>query len=251
VVPDRFLEPLFGPDALYQALTGEIPFSDPVFVDALELFNNYVQKGWFGGSQQKFFSNSFDALHADLGDGKAAMNIEGSWFLSDISDFFKDLGDAWDWAPLPPLRSGVPPVLYELGLGSTLSVNRRAGDTDGAAAFIDYLTADKKRAAEWMAAVPSAFNAPLPFTESDFPASMDPRVARQLADLSEATGKGNFGYTAWTFWPSKSDLYIQEESQKVLTGDITAAEFCKGLNEEFTKERKEGAVPKIIKPGGA
>jgi raffinose/stachyose/melibiose transport system substrate-binding protein len=247
--PTVFWNHYSGPDALYQALTGEIPFSDPVFVDAMELFNNYVQKGWFGGSQQKFFSNSFDALHADLGDGKAAMNIEGSWFLSDIRDFFKDSGDAWDWAPLPPLRSGVPPVLYELGLRSTLSVNRRAGDTDGSAAFIDYLTADKKRAAAWMAAVPSAFNAPLPFTTSDFPASMDPRVARQLADLSEATGKGNFGYTAWTFWPSKSDVYIQEESQKVLTGDITAAEFCKGLNEQFTEERKDGAVPKIIKPG--
>jgi raffinose/stachyose/melibiose transport system substrate-binding protein len=144
----------------------------------------------------------------------------------------------------------VPAELYELGIGSTLSVNASAEDTEGAAAFIDYLVADKKRAAEWMAAVPSAFNAPLPFTESDFPSSMDERVARQLSALSQATNEGNFGYTAWTFWPAKSDLYIQEEMQKVLTGDITAAEFCEGLDEEFTKERKEGAVPKIIKPAG-
>jgi len=77
---------------------------------------------------------------------------------------------------------------------------------------------------------------------------MDDRVARQLAALSRATAKGNFGYTAWTFWPSKSDVYIQEEMQKVLTGDITPAEFCSGLDETFTKELKEGAVPKIIKP---
>ena len=249
--PTVFWNHYSGPDALYQALTGEIPFSDPVFVDAIELFNNYVQKGWFGGSQEKFFSNGFDALHADLGDGKAGTNVEGSWFLSNIEDFFKESGDAWDWAPLPPLRSGVPAELYELGIGSTLSVNVSAEDTEGAAAFIDYLVADKKRAAEWMAAVPSAFNAPLPFTESDFPSSMDERVARQLAALSQATNEGNFGYTAWTFWPAKSDLYIQEEMQKVLTGDITAAEFCEGLDEEFTKERKEGAVPKIIKPAGA
>jgi raffinose/stachyose/melibiose transport system substrate-binding protein len=179
------------------------------------------------------------------------MNIEGSWFLADIGDFFKDSGDAWDWAPLPPLRSGIPAELYELGLGSTLSVNARAQDAEGAAAFIDYLVADKKRAAEWMAAVPSLFNAPLPFTESDFPASMDERVARQLASLSQATEKGNFGYTAWTFWPSKSDVYIQEEMQKVLTGDLTPAEFCSGLDETFTKDRKEGAVPKIIKPGSS
>jgi raffinose/stachyose/melibiose transport system substrate-binding protein len=236
---------------LYQALTGEIPFSDPVFVDAIALFDTYVQNGWFGGSRERFFSNGFDALHADLGDGKAAMNIEGSWFLADIGDFFKDSGDAWDWAPLPPLRSGIPAELYELGLGSTLSVNARAQDAEGAAAFIDYLVADKKRAAEWMAAVPSLFNAPLPFTESDFPASMDERVARQLASLSQATEKGNFGYTAWTFWPSKSDVYIQEEMQKVLTGDLTPAEFCSGLDETFTKDRKEGAVPKIIKPGSS
>jgi raffinose/stachyose/melibiose transport system substrate-binding protein len=220
-------------------------------VDAIELFNSYVQKGWFGGSQEKFFSNGFDALHADLGDGKAGTNVEGSWFLATINDYFQDSGDAWDWAPLPPLRSGVPAELYELGIGSTLSVNGRAENAEGAAAFIDYLVADKMRAAEWMAAVPSAFNAPLPFSQSDFPSSMDERVARQLAALSQATNEGNFGYTAWTFWPSKSDVYIQEEMQKVLTGDVTAAEFCKGLDEQFTEERKEGAVPKIIKPGSA
>src|SRR5918994_2696253 len=249
--PTVFWNHYSGPDALYQALTGEIPFSDPVFVDAMELFNEYVQKGWFGGSTERFFSNRFDALHADLGDGKAGTNIEGSWFLATIEPFFEASGDQWDWAPLPPLREGIPAELYELGIGSTLSVNARAGDAEGAAAFIDYLTADKNKAAEWMAAVPAAFNAPLPFEQSDFPASMDPRVARQLASLSEATGKGNFGYAAWTFWPSKSAVYIQEDSQKVLTGDITAAEFCKGLDDIFTQERKEGVVPKIIKAGSA
>src|ERR671912_414835 len=168
--PTVFWNHYSGPDALYQALTGEIPFSAPVFVEAIELFNTYVQNGWFGGSRQK---------------------------------------------------------------------------------FIDYLVADKKRAAEWMAAVPAAFNAPLPFEQGDFPSSMDDRVERQLVRLSQATDKGNFGYTAWTFWPPKSDVYIQEDSQKVLTEDITAAEFCEGLDEVFTEERKEGAVPKIIKPGSA
>ena len=252
--PTVFWNHYSGPDALYQALTGEIPFSDPVFVEAIELFNTYVQNGWFGGSQQKFFSNGFDALHADLGEGKAAMNIEGSWFLATINDYFGQAAgndNDWEWAPLPPMRDGITPELYELGLGSTLSVNRQAQNADGAAAFIDYLVADKKHATEWMAAVPAAFNAPLPFEEGDFPQSMDDRVERHLVRLSQATGKGNFGYTAWTFWPSKSDVYIQEDSQKVLTGDITAAEFCKGLDEVFKEDRKEGAVPKIIKPGTA
>ena len=252
--PTVFWNHYSGPEALYQALTGEIPFSDPVFVDAIELFNTYVQNGWFGGSRERFFSNGFDALHADLGDGKASMNVEGSWFLATIGEFFGQVannGDEWDWAPLPPLRDGVPQELYELGLGSTLSVNRLAQNADRAAAFLDYLVADKNRVAEWMAAVPAAFNAPLPFDEGDFPSSMDERVARQLAALSQATAEGNFGYTAWTFWPAKSGLYIQEEVQKVLTGDVTAAEYCEGLDEVFKEDREEELVPKIIEPGSA
>jgi raffinose/stachyose/melibiose transport system substrate-binding protein len=252
--PTVFWNHYSGPDALYQALTGEIPFSDPVFVEAIDLFNTYVQNGWFGGSRQRFFSNGFDAFHIDLGDGKAAMNLEGSWFLSEIDNYFGQAAgnnNDWEWAPMPPLRDGIAPELYELGLGSTLSLNSRAQNTDGAAAFIDYLVAEKKRASEWMAAVPAAFNAPLPFEEGDFPRSMDDRVERHLVRLSQATDKGNFGYTAWTFWPPKSDVYIQEDSQKVLTEDITAAEFCEGLDEVFTEERREGAVPKIIKPGSA
>ena len=252
--PTVFWNHFSGPQALYEALSRETPFSDAVFVDAIELFNGYVQKGWFGGSRQKFFSNGFDALHADFGDGKAATNIEGSWFMATAAEFFGQKAgneNEWDWAPLPPMQSGVPRELYELGIGSTISVNARSGNTDGAAAFIDYLVADKKRAAEYMAAIPSAFNAPLPFEDGDFPGSMDERVRRQLVSLSQATDRGNFGYTNWTFWPSKSTVYIQEEIQKVLTGDMTAAAYCKGLADVFAEERKEGAVPKIIEPGGA
>ncbi len=252
--PTVFWNHYSGPDALYQALTGETKFADPIFVEAIELFKTYVDNGWFGGSQERFFSNGFDALHADFGEGKAAMNVEGSWFMASAADFFGQAAgneNDWDWTPLPPLREGVPPELYELGIGSTLSVNQSSQNANGAAAFVDYLVADKARVTEWMAAVPSAFNAPLPFQEGDFPSSMDPRVERQLVSLSQATSEGNFGYTNWSFFPAKSTVYIQEEMQKVLTGDITAAEYCSGLDEVFKEDRKEGLVPKIIKPGSA
>ncbi|MBA3388937.1 MAG: extracellular solute-binding protein, partial [Rubrobacter sp.] len=214
--PTVFWNHYSGPDALYQALTGETKFADPIFVEAIELFKSYVDNGWFGGSQERFFSNGFDTLHADFGDGKAAMNVEGSWFMASAVDFFGQAAgneNDWDWTPLPPLREGVPPELYELGIGSTLSVNQSAQNPEGAAAFVDYLVADKARVTEWMAAVPSAFNAPLPFQEGDFPSSMDPRVERQLVSLSQATSEGNFGYTNWSFFPAKSTVYIQEEMQ--------------------------------------
>ena len=47
--PTVFWNHYSGPEALHAALTGEIPFSDPIFIEAIDLFNRYVQNGWFGG----------------------------------------------------------------------------------------------------------------------------------------------------------------------------------------------------------
>jgi raffinose/stachyose/melibiose transport system substrate-binding protein len=89
---------------------------------------------------------------------------------------------------------------------------------------------------------------PVPFEPEDFPSNIDPRIKDQMISLSEATSQGNFGYTTWTFWPPASDTYIYEEMEKVLTGDITPAEYTTGLDEIFKKELKEGKVPPIIDP---
>ncbi len=51
-----------GPDAVYQALTGQIPWTDPVFVDAITLLRSYFSKGWFGGGIKQYFTNTFSAL---------------------------------------------------------------------------------------------------------------------------------------------------------------------------------------------
>jgi raffinose/stachyose/melibiose transport system substrate-binding protein len=237
-----------GPDALFQALTGEIPWTDPVFVEAVELMNSYFQKGWFGGSVEKYFSNRFDPLYTLLGDGKAAMNMEGTWFDINVESFFGSKAgndNEWDWAPIPALRAGVPYPLFALGIGGTISISPRAENPDAAATFLDWYYSSPKRVARAVAEVNSQ-PLPVPLDESDFPASMDDRIARQIETMSEATGKGNFGYTTWTFWPPKSDTYVYEEMENVLVGKITPAEYCEGLNDLFKQELSEGKAPPII-----
>ncbi|MDQ3523153.1 MAG: extracellular solute-binding protein [Gemmatimonadota bacterium] len=169
--PTVFWNHFSSPEALYQVLTAEIAFSDPIFVEAIDLFNDYVQRGWFGGSRERFFSNGFDSIHAALGNGEAAMNMEGSWFMATIGDFFGGAAgndNEWDWVPLPPMRDGVPKELYGLGLGSTLSVKHNTQNADEAAAFLNYLVSDTERAAKWMADVPAAFNAPIPLGKKTY-----------------------------------------------------------------------------------
>jgi raffinose/stachyose/melibiose transport system substrate-binding protein len=87
---------------------------------------------------------------------------------------------------------------------------------------------------------------PLAFTTDDFPEAMDPRVAEILVNLGEATSSGNFGYAAWTFWPSKTHIWLHDEIQKVFTGDMTPQAYCDGMAELFAEELAEGVVPTPI-----
>jgi raffinose/stachyose/melibiose transport system substrate-binding protein len=237
-----------GPDALFQALTGELPWTDAVFVDGIELMNEYFRNGWFGGSVDRYFSNRFDTLYSLLGEGKAAMNMEGTWFVLNVNRFFgKEAGNdsEWGWAPTPPLREDIPDPLFELGIGGTISINARAESPDDNAEFLDWYYSNPEIHAR---AVAEADFQPVPvhYDQDDFPSSIDPRVEDQIVTLSDATGAGNFGYTTWTFWPPKSDTYIYEEMEKVLVGDLTPKTYCAGLNDLFKEELEEGKIPPII-----
>ena len=243
-----------GPEALYQALTGEIPWTDPIFVDAIDLLNQYFQKGWFGGNIQQFFTTAPNEWYAQLGSGEAAMDMDGFWVASTIGDFFgQDAGNdnEWGWKPLPSLRSGVPQSIYELAIGATLSINSRSEYPDEAASYMDWYFSDPKRIAKRMAEVPAWFNIAAPVNEDDFPSNMDSRIKQIIAELNNATSKGNFGYATWTFWPPKTDQFIIEKLENVLTGDMTPVEYCEGVNKLFQQEFEDGKVPPAIEPGNA
>ena len=240
-----------GPDAVYSALQGETPWSDPIFVDSIALLNSYFQKGWFGGGVKQYFTNRFDTLNTKLAKGDIAMDITGSWAFGDMRSFFDGkVGagpDAWDWAPLPAFGDHVPRDLYTLSVGGTYSINADSRYPGKAAEYLDWLISDRKRVADAVAEV--AFQPyPLNFSDSDFPAKTDDRIRRLYVDMAAAK---TFGFVTWTFWPPKSDVYIYQQMDKVLTGKLTPKEYCAGLDKVFAEERRQGKVPPIPKPAGA
>ena len=240
-----------GPDAVYSALQGETPWTDPIFVDAITLLNGYFQKGWFGGGVKEYFTNRFDALNTKFAKGGIAYDIVGSWAFGDMRSFFDGKTgagpDVWDWAPLPAFRQGIPHDLYTLSVGGTYSINADSKNPAKAAEYLNWLISDRKREANAVAAV--AFQPyPLNYSESDFPAKTDERIRRLYVDMAAAKA---FGYVTWTFWPPKSDVYIYQEMDKVLTGKITPKDYCAGLDKVFQEERKQNKVPPVPKPAGA
>ncbi len=237
-----------GPQAVYQALTGEIPWTDPVFVDAIALLLSYFQKGWFGGGVKQYFTNTFNALDAEFAKGKAAMDVEGSWAFSNWPSYFgpNNSGMDYDWFPIPPLRTGVPQNLYTLGIGYTLSVKASSKVADASAKYLNWLYSTPQRAAQELADI-NFPPPPIPLNPVDFPSNVDPRVKRHYLALDQASSQGTFGYTTWTFWPPRSDVIAYDSLDKVLSGDLTPAQFCAQMNDTFKQELAQGVVPPIPK----
>lgn len=241
-----FFNQYAGPEALYSALKGDTPWSDPVFVDAVTLLNDYFQKGWFGGGVKHYFTNRFDTLNVALAKGEVALDITGSWGFSDMATYFSGEGDsadadAWDWARLPTLSDDVPADLFALAVGATYSINADMPDPDKAAVYLDWLMADPKRQGDAVAKI-AWQPLPLEYKQSDFPTTLDDRIRRFY---SEFAATKHIGYMSWTFWPPKSDVYIYEQMDRVLTGDLTPEEYCEGLDELFQEELDDGKVPPI------
>ena len=238
----EFLNKVAGPDKVYEALKGTRPWTDPEFVRAIEVLNTMQQKGWFMGGLERYYTATFDEAHAALGNGEAAMNIEGTWFLNDISTVFGEAAgnsNDWGWVPVPSTSGD---AIFNLGIGSTYSINKATKNPQAVVAFIDYVfSADVQGTL-----VAECNSAPAPIRlEADALAGIDPRKAEIFEALGTASDQNNYGYTTWTFWPPKSDTYIYEEVEKVWANTVTSQEYLEGLQKIFGEELKAGDIPPL------
>ncbi len=239
-----------GPDAIYKALTGEVEFTDPIFVEAVQLLKSYFDKGWLADGTKKYFSVPSQELGAQFGKGKIAMIPQGEWFMSQVGTYFGSKagnGNDWDWMPLPALSKDVTYPLFEVGIGGSLAINKASKSQDAAAKFLNYYFGDKEAALKRMADVPATYNIPIDFDPSQIPSTIDPRAKRVLTSVNDAVSQGKYGYVTWTWWPPKSDVFIYQGLDKVLTGKSTPSQYCADLAKQFKAEKSAGTIPQIIK----
>lgn len=228
-----------GPDKVYQALTGEIEWTDPDFVTAIELLNQMQQNGWFMGGLDRYYTATGAERQAALGNGEAAMNIEGTWFMADVGTYFGEAAgneNDWGWVPVP---SATGEDIYTLGIGQTYSINANSQNPDAAANYLDYyFSAETQGTLVATCGLPPA---PLELSQEALD-QLDPRHAELLQALNETTAAGSYGYTTWTFWPPAAENYLIEEIETVWAGEMTAEEYLAGHQEVFDEAREEGTV---------
>ena len=167
----------------------------------------------------------------------------GTWTFQATENAFKDISDDWEWAPFPNLtmEGGNPSFL--LALGTTLSINGQSKYPEEAAKVIDYIFKNKALVLD----MANDFNfgefvIPLKYTNSDFGANVNSKVRRYLIEFAQATGKGNYGYTTWTFWPAEPGVHIWKDMEVLWAGDITAKEYMEDHEKLWKKARRKKAT---------
>jgi len=246
-----YLNNVAGPQNLYNALIGEKPWTDPEFVEAMELLKVHIaDNGWFSGSLENYFATAYEDYWPELAKGNAAMIMIGTWGFWSIPAAFEEAGTEWDWAPLPIFDESAGDYNYELATGSTMSVNAQSEHPDMAVDVINDLLSDPDRVlalaatqgfGEWMV--------PLRVAAEDFPAGTDERFTRFFADFAKVTGEGRIGYTTWTFWPAGPNVQLWQDIELVWYDEMSVEDYLAIHQETWDEARAAGVELNIPAPG--
>ena len=239
-----------GPENVYKALIGEKKWTDPEFVEAIELLRKHmVDDGYWSGSLETYYSLDWDNFNAEFASRGSAMLMIGTWGFDVTATNFAEISDDWDWAPLPILhpQAGNQPN-YQLATGGTMSINAASKNADAAAKVIDWILSDKVRALKTTAQLGyGGWLLPLNYEDADFDPNIDPRQKRFLTEFAKASGSGNYGYTTWTFYPNDPGVHIWKDMEVVWAGDITPLEFMEESQRLWDKARADDALVPVGK----
>jgi raffinose/stachyose/melibiose transport system substrate-binding protein len=236
-----------GPQNLYEILTGDRDWNDAAVVDALETMKSQIDKGWWGGGAERWFTNTDPDMCTGIANGDVAMYMSGTWSFSSMGTFFTDSGNDpqdWDWAPLPSLAEGVEPGVFPMAIGTALSISSDSSDPDTAAAFLDHLVGDTSRSLGYLAEQ-GENPPPVAYAADDFPEGIDPRAQRLYEQIPESD---NIGYASWTFLPPQTNTALYTEFDGVITGDMSPSAYADFLKTSFEQELGAGGLPTPFTP---
>ena len=234
------LNAVAGPETIYKALTGEIPWTDPAIVEAIDTLDRWWDAGYFGPDY--FSINSGEQVAERLANGDAGMMPSGTWAFQNVAIYFGESGAQPGFSGFPSAKDA--PV-FPLGVGSTFSIAQTSANPDGAAKVIDFIfspTFYGPMNSAWQ----GEWNIPLvDLSEVQMGPDVLPIFTEAMATLASSVNEGNYGYTTWTFLPPATDSLLINGIEEVWLDRTTSEEFLAELDAQFKQEMSEGKVPAI------
>lgn len=235
------LNSIAGPENVYKALKGEIPWTAEPFVKAITRLNDWWQKGYFGPN---YFSLTDEQAFAQMASSEAGMMPTGTWQFQRVTTYFPRNNAECAFVGFPSAADVGDEPVYALGVGSTFSINAKSKVPDGAAEVIDFIFSDD-RYAHMNTVWPGEWNTPLADLSNVEMKDALELYTNAMKDLAREVDEGNYGYTTWTFLPPTTNTYLVSGIEEVWLKRATIDQFLKNLNNHFIEEMEDGKVPAI------
>jgi raffinose/stachyose/melibiose transport system substrate-binding protein len=245
-----FLTHLAGPENVYKALMGEIPWTSEPFVAAMAESARWYQKGYLAG--EDYVNLNFNDAFQLLAARESPFFIGPTLGFQMAASFFnEDNGNVDELGFVPfPSYGDLPYPLFALGTTASLSINGSSKHKDAAAEVInmmmtqDFLIAMTKR---W----PGYWGVPVKALDVD-PNQFE-GLSREyiiaIQTMIQAVNEGRFGYASVTFFPPATlQEFINIDTVWMKTTSVE--DFMARVESVFEEELAKGMVPPIPKPGG-
>ncbi|HAE75981.1 MAG TPA: ABC transporter substrate-binding protein [Alphaproteobacteria bacterium] len=242
-----FINNMVGPQEFYNILAKGSPWDSSAMRNAINESARWFKAGYLGGND--YFSLNFDQSIALVSQKKSPFFFAPSIGFQWATNYFKgDKAGDFVFAPMPQLNPSVPYPMYDLGVAFTLSINANSKVKDGAAEVLNMImSADfaKRMANDW----PGYWGIPL----KDFPKAPNAKgltksFLEAMSSMSDAIGKGAFGYKIGTFFPPATSEIFFEDIEAVWLGKMTASDLLKKAERTYADEKSKGLVGDYPKP---
>jgi raffinose/stachyose/melibiose transport system substrate-binding protein len=222
---------VLGREGLDNILYGDGSWDTPEVEAAVELlFRDFVENGYYPDGVNAL---TYDDTNALFFSGEAGMLPTGTWLVPTIVESVQDFEVGF--FPFPSIDGSdiSPPA----GVGSGLFVAKEARNPEGAIKFLDYLQQEDtaRLVMERLNQIPA-----YPVNTEGLDVSA--LFKEVVADLSESTEAGAFGYNIDVLTPQNFNEVMFSGFQEVLNGSRSAAEQVAALQAAWEEAKKKGDV---------
>src|ERR687897_2112365 len=222
---------MLGREGLDNILYGDGTWDTPEIEEAINLFfKDFVESGYYpDGVNAITYEDANTLFYA----GKAAMNITGTWLVSEVVEKVQDFEVGF--FPFPSIDgSGISPPA---GVGTGTFIAKEAKNPEGGIALIDYFQQEDTT----RLTIEKLNTSPAHPVDTE---GLDvPELFKQvLDDLSKSTEAGAFGYNIDVLTPANFNEVMFSGFQEVLNGTTSPAEQAAALQDAWATAKKQGKI---------
>jgi raffinose/stachyose/melibiose transport system substrate-binding protein len=224
-----------GKDKLAAAISAKVPWNDPDFVQAIQIF--FVDMNKAGYFVPEVNAVTYDDANMLLYSGKAATTITGTWQVDPFTNP-DNMPDPVGFFFYPSI--GGKPIAPPAGLGSGYFVSKATKYPDAAFQFMDYLMS-KEAAKYWiegLAKIP-----PIAVNAADYKISDLMRFC--INALQQNAEKMSYNIDVLT--PDNFNTMMFDGFQEVLAGTKTAKQQADDLEKAMQEAKAAGKVMDITR----